>query len=63
MKFNKAQCLVLHLGHYNSMHHYRLGERKTLRCWSVKKGMNLMKGLEYKSCEEQLRELGLFSLE
>lgn len=27
MQFNKAQCQVLHLGHYNSMHLYRPGER------------------------------------
>jgi len=75
MRFNKAKCWVLHFSHNNPTQRYRIREewlesfqasyKKDIELLEhvQRTAMRLVKGLENKSYEEQLRELGLFSLE
>jgi len=41
MRFNKAKCWVLHLGHSKPMQHYRLGEEQLESC-SLEKDLGVL---------------------
>ena len=41
MRFNKAKCQVLRLGHHNPMKHYRLGE-EWLECCLAEKDLRVL---------------------